>query len=272
MKFALLTILAAPLFAQPAPTTAPHKIQVLIITGREDHDWRGVTPLMRQYLDAAGIFETRITEEFRDVGLGSLKDYDVAILVYSDKAPEARWPDAMRKLLLDFVQSGKGLVVYHHSSTNFKDWPEFGKLSGGNFYGLAQHSDLHDFTVQFVDREHPITRGLTKSFGQLRDELYSNMAMQPAGTYHVLATAWDDHALYYGKSKAPLVGPGANEPVLWTVNAGKGRVFATMIGHSAAATQSPGFRATFARGVEWAATGDVTQPVPADMAPARGEK
>jgi len=53
---------------------------------------------------------------------------------------------------------------------------------------------------------------------------------------------------------------------MWTVEAGKGRVFATMIGHSAKATQSAGFRATFTRGVEWAATGSVTQPVPADMA------
>ena len=56
---------------------------------------------------------------------------------------------------------------------------------------------------------------------------------------------------------------------MWTVEAGKGRVFATMIGHSAKATQSAGFRVTFTRGVEWAATGSVTQPVPADMADAR---
>ena len=42
-------------------------------------------------------------------------------------------------------------------------------------------------------------------------------------------------------------------------------VFATMIGHSAKATQSAGFRTTFTRGVEWVATGDVTQPVPPDM-------
>jgi len=50
------------------------------------------------------------------------------------------------------------------------------------------------------------------------------------------------------------------------VQAGKGRVFSLMIGHSAQATKSAGFRATFTRGVEWAATGAVTQPVPADVA------
>jgi len=137
----LLFLLACtPLWPQPSPP--PRKIQVLIITGRDDHDWRGATPLMRQYLDAAGIFETRIAEEFRDAGPESLKTYDVAVLVYSDKLPEDRWTDRSRAALLEFVRSGKGLVVYHHSSTAFKDWPEYAKLCGGNYYSGAQHSPI----------------------------------------------------------------------------------------------------------------------------------
>jgi type 1 glutamine amidotransferase len=245
--------------------TPRRKIQVLIITGRDDHDWRGVTPLMRQYLDAAGIFEVRTTEEFRDAGPQSLNRYDVAVLVYSDKAPEDHWSAGSRAALFEFVRSGKGLVVYHHSSTAFKDWPEFARMSGGNYYGKAQHSPIHDFTVDFVDRDHPITRGLKKSFPQPHDELYASMEMQPASSYHVLATAWDDHALYNGKFKTPLPGPGASEPLLWTVQFEKGRVFATMIGHSAKAVQSLGFQVTFTRGVEWAATGAVTQTPPPEM-------
>jgi hypothetical protein len=248
---------------------APRKIEVLIITGRDDHDWRGVTPLMRQYLDAAGIFEVRTSEEFRDAGPESLNRYDAAVLEYSDKAPEDHWTERSRTTLLNFVRSGKGLVVHHHSSTAFKDWPEFARMCGGNYCGAAQHSPIHDFSVDFVDRDHPVTRGLKKTFAQSQDELYASMQMQPAGSYHVLATAWDDHSLYNGKFKTPLPGPGANEPLLWTVDYGKGRVFAIMIGHSAKATQSAGFRVAFTRGVEWAATGAVTQPVPKDMAETR---
>jgi type 1 glutamine amidotransferase len=255
------------MFAQP--NTPPRKIQVLIITGRDDHDWRGATPLMRQYLDATGIFEVRIAEEFRDAGPDALNRYDAAVLVYADKLPEDHWTDRSRATLLDFVRSGKGLVVYHHSSTAFKDWPEFARMCGGNYYGGAQHSPIHDFTVDLVDRDHPITRGLKKSFSQPQDELYANMQMQPSGSYHVLATAWDEHALYAGKSKVPLTGTGANEPLLWTVDAGKGRVFAIMIGHSAKATQSAGWTTMFTRGVEWAATGAVTQTVPSEMAEPR---
>jgi uncharacterized protein len=247
-------------------TPASRKIQVVIITGRDDHDWRGVTPRMRQYLDAAGIFETRIAEEFRDAGADSLKGYDVAVLVYNDKLPEDRWSERSRNTLLEFVKGGKGLVVYHHSAAGFKEWSEFPRLSGGNYYGGAQHAPIHDFTVEFVDREHPITRGLKKDFLETQDELYANMQMQAPQSYHVLATAWDDHALYGGKSRVPLEGAGKNEPVMWTLQAGAGRIFATMIGHSAQAIQSAGFRTTFTRGVEWAATRAVTQAAPSDMA------
>src|SRR5215475_15493037 len=105
---------------QCANPVGPRKVQVLISTGRDYHDWRGVTPLMRQYLDAAGIFETRIAEEFRDAGSESLNRYDVAVLVYADKLAQDHWSDGSKKVLHDFVHGGKGLVVYHHSSTAFK--------------------------------------------------------------------------------------------------------------------------------------------------------
>ena len=50
-----------------------------------------------------------------------------------------------------------------------------------------------------------------------------------------------------------------------TVSYGKGRVFATMLGHEGKHLKSVSFIATFQRGAEWAATGKVTQAVPADF-------
>jgi type 1 glutamine amidotransferase len=54
--------------------------------------------------------------------------------------------------------------------------------------------------------------------------------------------------------------------MLWTVNYGQGRVFATALGHDPEAMKSPGFVTTFQRGSEWAATGNVTIPVPPELA------
>jgi type 1 glutamine amidotransferase len=42
-------------------------------------------------------------------------------------------------------------------------------------------------------------------------------------------------------------------------------VFQTALGHDVKAMDSPGFRLTLVRGTEWAATGQVTIPVPADL-------
>jgi hypothetical protein len=118
--------------------------------------------------------------------------------------------------------------------------------------------------VDVKDADHPITRGLPKQMAQPMDELYANLRWQPEGCCHILASAYDDHALYKNP-RQPTPGPGKDQPMLWTMPFGKGRVFATMLGHDGPAVQTPAFVATFTRGAEWAATGNVTLPVPATL-------
>ena len=56
-----------------------------------------------------------------------------------------------------------------------------------------------------------------------------------------------------------------HEPILMVIEYGKGRVFHTTLGHDDYSIESVGFIVTFLRGVEWAATGKVTQVVPEDF-------
>ena len=262
----LLALFLAPLNAQqPA---GPAKIQTLIITGQNGHDWRGTTPLLRKALEETGRFDVRVTEEFRGAGVETLAPYSLVVLNYYDlRKPEMRWGEKADNALLDFVRSGKGLVVYHFSVAAFDAWTEYEKMSAGNWRpNNGHHSAAHDFTVDIKDSDHPITRGLKSSFKQPHDELYANLRWQPDGQYHVLATAWDDHALYQGKARQPIPGDGINQPMLWTVDYGKGRVFVTVLGHDVPAVQTPAFVTTFIRGAEWAATGSVTLPIPPEMA------
>ena len=53
--------------------------------------------------------------------------------------------------------------------------------------------------------------------------------------------------------------------MLMVITYGKGRVFHTTLGHDTEAFQGVGFIATFLRGSEWAASGNVTQAIPADF-------
>src|SRR5436309_4481174 len=70
----------------------------------------------------------------------------------------------------------------------------------------------------------------------------------------VLATADSDPANH---------GSGRREPQLLVVQYGKGRIFHTTLGHDVNALSSVDFVTTFQRGTEWAATGAVTQKIPA---------
>ena len=54
-------------------------------------------------------------------------------------------------------------------------------------------------------------------------------------------------------------------PVLMVIDYGKGRVFHTTLGHDQGSLEGVGFISSFTRGVEWAATGKVTLPIPKDF-------
>jgi type 1 glutamine amidotransferase len=115
---------------------------------------------------------------------------------------------------------------------------------------------MHEFTVSPRNKEHPITKGVAE-FKHGRDELYQN-SLVPEGS-EVLMTAFSD------KEKDPK-NTGKHEPVVWVAEYGKGRVCQNSLGHDVEAMKSSGgYAVLLVRGVEWAATGKVTQKIPADF-------
>ena len=107
-------------------------------------------------------------------------------------------------------------------------------------------------------------QGLPAKWMHANDELYSQLR-GPAKNLTVLATAFAD------KAKHPTAS-GENEPMLMAIAYGKGRIFHTTLGHVGPKDAEPvqsvncgGFLTTLLRGTEWAASGKVTLPVPADF-------
>ena len=273
-RLLLVTALGASLLsAQGTAPAGPPKLQALIITGQNGHDWKGTTPILKQALEDTGRFEVRVTEEFRGAGPETLAPYDLVVVNYFERnQPGLLWGERANGAFADYVRSGKGLVLYHFSIAAFNGWTDYEKMSAGNWRpNKGHHSARHDFTVDIKDANHPITAGLKSPLAVQNDELYANLKWQPDGTYHVLATAYDDHSRYDEKAsdarnKQPMSGAGVDEPMLWTTQFGNGRVFITALGHDIPAVSQATFKVTFARGAEWAATGKVTQPIPANLA------
>jgi hypothetical protein len=262
---AIPLLLAPSLRAQDmAPFFKPGALRALIFSGRNNHDWRSSTPFLKQLLLRSGRFDVRVVEEPRGITSETLAAYDVLVLDYNGP----RWGETAEKAVEGFVKSGKGLVVIHgasyaftglevlgdhHRKTGIRQppWPEYLKMIGGYWTEeppKTGHGQLHTFAVKFVKPQHPIAQGMGESF-LATDELYHHMRMLPGAS--VLATAFDD---------PKFAGTGQDEPVLWTVNYGEGRVFQTTLGHDLAAMQESGFIATFLRGTEWAATAKVSLP------------
>ena len=262
---------AAP--AAPAAPAGPPKLQVLILTGQNGHNWKGTTPILRKILEDTNKFEVRVTEEVRGAGPETFAPYDLIVVNYFERGrPELKWGEKANGAFLDYLRAGKGVVIYHFSTAAFDGWTDYEKISGGNWRpNNGHHSAPHSYVVDIKDQEHPITKGLKLQLPQANDELYGNLRWQPAGSFHVLATANDDHALYAAsrtdsRAPQPLNGASQDEPMLWTTQYGQGRGFVTALGHDVEQVQTPTFMTTFARGSEWAATGNVTLPIPPALA------
>jgi type 1 glutamine amidotransferase len=246
------------LVSEPGAGQDAKPIQLLIITGDHGHDWKATTAFLREFIPKDRI-QLDVTETPRnDLTLENLKKYDVLLLNYRDTAkgaaerPETVWSAENKQAFLSAVRGGKGLVVYHHTSSAFLEWLEFERCIAGGWRGQGYHGPKHQFTVRISDLSHPILQGMPASFVHEVDELYQNSVMFPEN--QVLATAWSD------PSKPE--GTGLHEPMVWVKRYGRGRVYVNAMGHDVEAMKGIGFQTLLVRGIEWAATGKVSTPVP----------
>lgn len=234
------------------------RIQVLILTGQNNHDWRATTPVLRDILQRCGRFEVRVNEEPRGCGPETFAPYDVLLTNYNGP----RWGERTEQALLDFVRAGKGFVVIHAADNAFGGWDEYDKLIGPAWRAGAGHTAYHSFVVTIEDPEHPITKGM-HDFQHAPDELYQRLTVHPEAQVHVLASA------YASPDKG---GTGKKEPQAVVLTYGQGRCFQLVLGHSVESMKGVGFAALLQRGTEWAATGQVTLPAPTDLPPPEGPK
>jgi type 1 glutamine amidotransferase len=269
------------LTAQNAAPQTP----VLIIDGQNNHDWRHTTPLLKRILEDTGMFRVEVVTTppkgadftgFRP----NFEKYRAVISNYNDFGGGDSWPAEVQSAFENYVRSGGGFVSYHAADNAFPNWLAYNLMIGiGGWEGrneksgpfwyfrggtlvsdpapgpAGNHGERKPFQVVIRDRTHPITNGLPEVWMHASDELYSRMR-GPGENMTVLGAAFSD---------PQNRGTGHDEPMLMVLSYGKGRVFHTTLGHDAEAIRCVGFIATFARGVEWAATGKVTQKVPGDF-------
>lgn len=251
-------------------------LKVLLIDGQNNHKWQETTPLIQATLESTGRFAVDVlTTPAKGGDMSSFQpvfaDYNVVVSNYNGEP----WSKATEDSFVSYVRGGGGFVSVHAADNSFPEWPEYNQMIGlGGWGGRNEkdgpyvrwregkivrdstegrggsHGKRHPFEVIVRDTQHPITRGIPATFLQAEDELYAQLR-GPATGMHVLATAFSD---------PQTGGTGEHEPMLMTIEFGKGRVFHTTLGHDTKSMSGTAFQITLQRGTEWAATGKVTQP------------
>ena len=284
MKTVLLTILLGVVFLIASPSWAASQIRVMILDGESGgsyHNWQAITPALKKQLDETGLFQVDVVTAPPASGDFSNFKPDFAkyqVVVFNYDAPDARWSEDLKASFERYMTNGGGLVIVHAADNAFPGWQAFNEMIGiGGWRGrneksgplwyfkdgklvsdaspgsAGSHGNRLPFRMTVQDASHPITRGLPKVFMQQGDELYARMR-GPGKNMTVLATAYSD---------AANRGTGNEEPALMVLNYGKGRIFHSILGHDVYALSSVAAVVTFQRGTEWAATGKVTQKIPA---------
>ena len=144
---------------------------------------------------------------------------------------------AGRSALEAYVRGGGGFVGVHSASDTEYGWPFYAELVGARFAG---HPPVQPVTVRF--RPGALTAGLPATW-RVTDEPY-NFRGRPRGV-QVLATL--DESTYSGGTM------GADHPIAWTAEVGRGRSFYTGLGHPDAIYADPVFRTLLAAGIRYAA-------------------
>lgn len=223
----------------------PAQIRALLITGDDvsAHPWREISETTREILVKSGKFDVKVCEDPLILeSQAALNAYDVIVFTICSRRL-AELPAQAQENLLNYVKGGKGFFVQHLATASFPKWEEFGKLCGRKWImGTSGHGPRAVFEAKVVDKEHPITAGMSNF--ETDDELYAKL--QGTGDIHVLVQADS------GWSKK-------TEPLVFTLPYGKGRVVQNAFGHDGKALMTPSVQKIITRGVEWAATGKVTQ-------------
>jgi type 1 glutamine amidotransferase len=262
-------------------------LRVILIDGQNNHAWRDTTPLLKKHLEDSKRFTVAVSSNLKAGEKPGtvetvpfppdLSKYDVVVSNYNGQP----WPKEFNNDLEKRLREGTiGLVIVHAANNAFGGWKEYNEMIGLGWRGAnfgdrlvlddsgkevrepkgkgpgAGHGPKHAFMVIVRNSEHPVTKGMPSEWMHTADELYHGQR-GPAKNMKVLATAYSDK-----KTKA---GTGDHEPMIWTVDYGKGRVFTTVMGHDLDGMRCVGFVATLQRGTEWAATGKVTIPLPANF-------
>jgi len=171
----------------------------------------------------------------------------IVFFCYRSGGPRRTWSDERVKELEAYLSRGGGLVLIHSATYTLRDMSQPAGQKVAALTGLAFDKSIMvrhgPMELKITAADHPICLGLPKTI-HFVDEPY----WPPVGDLskvRVLATS--DEIAAKGSDR---IEP---QPMFWTCQAGKGRVYGCVMGHFNWTFDDPYFRILLLRGMAWAA-------------------
>jgi uncharacterized protein len=231
-----------------APTTtklATKNIAVLLVTGGCCHDYDYQSKAMQLAAKERGVaIDWTIVNEG---GKGTKAMIDLYknpkwhegfdVVIHNECFADTDDEEYIRSITKPHLE-GLNAVVIHcamhtYRSATIDDWREMLGVTS------KHHEHQSKYPVTVVQKDHPIMQGFpTIDYKSAMDELYIIEKVWPSTT--VLATSKSEKT-------------GEEQPVYWTNQYGKGRVFGTTYGHSNDTFSDKVFLDALVKGIVWAA-------------------
>ena len=247
------------------------KIKVLIVDGQNNHNYKAMTPFMKEQLEKSGLFtvdvstsppaapqapkgkeETAEQKEVREKKAAELKeqwekwrpsfkDYKVVLSNYNGE----RWPAEVNTAFEEYVRGGGGFLVIHAANNAFPGWKEYDQMIGlgwrGKDYGARLFYDDAGALQRQEAKDGPgAGHGAQHEFVvTIRDAEHPITKGMPKAWLHAQDELYQgqrgpaEHLQILASAFADRSkgGTGAHEPMLWVIPYGQGKVVTNVMGH-----------------------------------------
>jgi len=226
-------------------------IKVLILSGRNNHEWQKTTPLLLTSFNESGYFAAMVSDKPETLNYEELKKYDVIVSNWNS------WPDNDFRMapewendFLRYVKEGGGVVSIHAGASSFYAWKEYYQIGIGRWGKETKHGEQTKGKVAAFDPVHPITKGIGNFY--IVDEIWEKADIYPGAKVLAVVSATD-------KKDGHMI----SEPAVFVNQTGDGRCFYTTLGHNERALLNTGLKTILLRATQWAAHREITIEVPA---------
>ena len=216
------------------------KLQVAVVTGGHGFQHE---PFFKMFDGMKTVSYVEAEQKDHSELFEDISNWDYDVIVFYNMTQQIS--PKRQKNFLKLLNQGIGVVALHHTMAAYQQWPEFKKIIGTKYYLKDTVEDgvthgkgayLHDIDmkVHVINKNHPITRGLSDF--TIHDESYKNCWFDEQN--QVLLTT--DH-------------PTSDETIGWVRTYRKARVCTIQLGHDSKAYANDNYSRLVERAILWTA-------------------